>query len=58
MSVRVNVCMSKIMLTPIKVGVGTYITYANCRTLTEEARLVKEQEPKGLLPSLEIKTLL
>ena len=58
MSVRVNVRMSKIMLTSMKVGVRTYMTHANCRTLTEEARLVKEQEPKGLLPSLEIKTLL
>ena len=34
MSVRVNVWMSKIMRTPIKVGVRTYATYANCRTLT------------------------
>ena len=58
MSVRVNVRMSKILLTSIKVGVRTYMTYANRRTLTEEARLVKEQEPKGLLPSLGIKTLL
>ena len=33
MSVRVNVRMSKIMRTPIKVSVHTYATYANCRTL-------------------------
>ena len=33
MSVRVNVRMSKIMRTPIKVSVRTYATYANCRTL-------------------------
>ena len=32
MSVRVNVRMSKIMRTPIKGGVRTYATYANCRT--------------------------
>ena len=32
-SERVNVPMSKIMYTPIKVGVGTYATYANCRNL-------------------------
>ena len=30
MSVRIK---SKIMRTPIKVGVRTYATYANCRTL-------------------------
>ena len=33
MSLLVNVRMSKIMGTPIKVGVRTYATYANCRTL-------------------------
>ena len=33
MSVLVNVCMSKIMGTPIKLGVRTYATYTNCRTL-------------------------
>ena len=33
MSVLVNVRMSKIMDTPIQVGVRTYATYANCRTL-------------------------
>ena len=33
MSVLVNVRMSKIMGTPIKVVVRTYATYANCRTL-------------------------
>ena len=36
MSVRVNVRMSKIMRTPIKVGVSTYATYTNCRTLNED----------------------
>ena len=35
MSVRVNVRMSKIMRTPIQVGVRTYATYANCRTLIQ-----------------------
>ena len=34
MSVRVNVRTSKIMCTPVKVGVRTYATYANCRTLS------------------------
>ena len=33
MRVRVKVRMSKIMRTPIKVGLRTYATYANCRTL-------------------------
>ena len=33
MSVLVNVRMSKIMRTLVKVGVRTYATYANCRTL-------------------------
>ena len=32
-SVRVNVPMSKIMRTTIKVGVRTYTTYVNCQTL-------------------------
>ena len=34
MSVRVKVRISKIMRTSIKVGVRTYATYTNCRTLT------------------------
>ena len=33
MSERINVHISKIMRTPIKLGVRTYATYANCRTL-------------------------
>ena len=33
MSVHVNVRMSKIMRTSIKVDVRTYVMYANCRTL-------------------------
>ena len=33
MSERVNVRMSKIMPTPIKIGVHTYATYVNCRTI-------------------------
>ena len=33
MSVRLNVHMSKIMRTLIKVGVHTYATYDNCQTL-------------------------
>ena len=33
MSVHVNVRMSTIMRTPMKLGVHTYATYANCRTL-------------------------
>ena len=40
MSVCVNVRMSKIMLTPIKVGVRTYATYANCRIVTVLASCV------------------
>ena len=33
MSVRVNVRMSKVMRTPIKVGVPMYVTYNNCQIL-------------------------
>ena len=33
MSVRVNGHKSKFMRTPIKLGVRTYATYANCQTL-------------------------
>ena len=33
MSVRVNVRMSKITLTPIQVSIRLYVTYVNCRTL-------------------------
>ena len=33
MGVWVNVHMSKIMRTPIKLGVSMYAMYANCRTL-------------------------
>ena len=33
-SIRVNVCMSKIMHMPLKVGVWTNAMYANCQTLT------------------------
>ena len=33
MSVLVNVRMPNIMRTPIKSGISTYATYANCRTL-------------------------
>ena len=40
MGVRVNVHSSKIMLTPIKVSVRTYVTYANCRTLNTSVRLL------------------
>ena len=36
MSIPVNVCMSKIMRMPIKVGVRIYATYANCPTLTNK----------------------
>ena len=36
MSVHVNVRMFKIMHMPIKVGVRTYVTYANCRILSQE----------------------
>ena len=39
MSVRVNVRMSKIMLTPIKVGVRTHATYASCWTLNYILRI-------------------
>ena len=34
MSVRLNVRMTKIMCTPLKLGVRTYATYANSRTLS------------------------
>ena len=30
---RVNMRISKIMCTPVNVGVRTYATYANCRNL-------------------------
>ena len=33
MGVRVNARMSRIVPTPISVGVRTYAAYANCRTL-------------------------
>ena len=33
MSIRVNAHMTKIMRTPIKLGVRTCATYANCQTL-------------------------
>ena len=33
MSKRVKVRMSKIMPTPIKIGVHTYAKYVNCRTI-------------------------
>ena len=33
MAVLVNICMSKIMCTSIKVFVRSYATYANCQTL-------------------------
>ena len=35
MSVLVKVRISKIMRTPIKVGIRMYVTYANFRTLTK-----------------------
>ena len=35
MSVRLNVHITKIMRTLTKVGVHTYATYANCRTLNK-----------------------
>ena len=39
MSVRVTVHISKIMHTPIKVGISMYGTYANCRTLKWQGTL-------------------
>ena len=33
MSVRVNVCISKIMRTAMKIGLYTYPKYANCGNL-------------------------
>ena len=36
MSVCIDVCMSKMMRMPIKVGVWKYATYANCQTLLDE----------------------
>ena len=36
MSVCVDVCMSKMMRMPIKVGVWKYATNANCQTLLDE----------------------
>ena len=35
MSLRLNVHITKIMRTLTKVGVHTYATYANCRTLNK-----------------------
>ena len=33
MSIHVNICMSKIMHTQIKVGVHTYATNTDCRSM-------------------------
>ena len=44
MSIRVKVCMSKIMCTPIKVGVCPYVTYPNCQTLDDLNILLEETE--------------
>ena len=30
MSIHVNVCMSKVMRTPIKLGIHAYTMYTNC----------------------------
>ena len=40
----VNVRMSKITCTSIKVGVRTYATYTNCRTLTTRSCLLLRKE--------------
>ena len=42
MSVRVNVRMSKIMRTPIKICARTHVTYATCRTLSATARVAPD----------------
>ena len=61
---RVNVCMSKIMRMPTKVGVGTYATYANCQTLHQQwwrlcAFYVYTGLPKKILDtSLNFKTFI
>ena len=52
MSVRVKVRMSKIMCTPIKVGVRTYATYANRRTLEKKEAMVIECYKLKMGPSL------
>ena len=46
MSVRVNVRMSKIMRTLIKVAVRRYATYANYRTLRNLLSRVGDHRPK------------
>ena len=46
-SVRVNAHMSKIMHTPIKIGLRTYATYTNCRTL---GFILLELEMTSFLP--------
>ena len=42
MSIHINVRMSKIMHTPIKVGGCIYVTYANCRTLVPMRFFISE----------------
>ena len=49
MSVRVNVHMSKIMRTPIKVGIRTYVTNVNCRTLRSKEVLGNNNNKKDFL---------
>ena len=40
MSVHLNVRISKVMRTPIKKGVRTYATYANCLNLNDEEHVM------------------
>ena len=40
MSVRLNIHMSKIIRTLIKVGIRTYATHANCRTLLMVIKII------------------
>ena len=41
-SVSVDICMSKIMCTAIKVGIHTYVIYTNCRTLESQFKINKK----------------
>ena len=51
MSVCVNICKSKIMLAPIKVGVYMYATYAKCWPLVvkNDSGDLKPQKSKELI---------
>ena len=41
-SVSIDICMSKIMCTAIKVGIHTYVIYTNCRNLESQFKINKK----------------